>query len=111
MLSLRCDAAISSFWGLELRGGKILGKLVSVRFREAVILQLSNSLEDSPSGLWRTPGTRVGFTPSGVQIPHPPPEKKPRFRKKPGLFACPAFLRCGRTFNPKVAVLVLKTSE
>ena len=29
-------------------------------------------LEDSPSGLWRTPGTRVGFTPSGVQIPHPP---------------------------------------
>ena len=30
-------------------------------------------LEDSPSGLWRTPGTRVGFTPSGVQIPHPPP--------------------------------------
>ena len=29
-------------------------------------------LEDSPSGLWRTPGTRVGFTPSGVQIPYPP---------------------------------------
>ncbi len=32
-------------------------------------------MEDSPSGLWRTPGTRVGFTPSGVQIPHPPPAK------------------------------------
>ena len=30
-------------------------------------------LEDSPSGLWRTLGKRVGFTPSGVRIPHPPP--------------------------------------
>jgi hypothetical protein len=29
-------------------------------------------LEDSPSGLWRTLGKRVGFTPSGVRIPHPP---------------------------------------
>src|SRR3981081_2520456 len=28
--------------------------------------------EDSPSGLWRSPGTRVGLTPSGVQIPYPP---------------------------------------
>ncbi len=33
---------------------------------------LSYSAEDSPSGLWRTPGTRVGLTPSGVQIPYPP---------------------------------------
>jgi hypothetical protein len=30
------------------------------------------ALENSPSGLWRTPGTRVGLTPSGVQIPHSP---------------------------------------
>jgi hypothetical protein len=30
-------------------------------------------LEDSPSGLWRTLGKRVGLTPSGVRIPHPPP--------------------------------------
>ena len=28
--------------------------------------------EDSPSGLWRSLGKRVGFTPSGVQIPYPP---------------------------------------
>ena len=31
------------------------------------------SAEDSPSGLWRSPGTRVGGNPSGVQIPYPPP--------------------------------------
>ena len=28
--------------------------------------------EDSPSGLWRTLGKRVGLKPSGVRIPHPP---------------------------------------
>ena len=28
--------------------------------------------EDSPSGLWRTLGKRVGCKPSGVRIPHPP---------------------------------------
>jgi hypothetical protein len=32
-----------------------------------------SSMEDSHSGLVRTPGTRVGLTPSGVQIPYPPP--------------------------------------
>src|SRR5690606_11668437 len=34
--------------------------------------------EDSPSGLWRTLGKRVGFTPSGVRIPHPPPDRRAR---------------------------------
>ena len=34
---------------------------------------LSISEEDSPSGLWRTLGKRVGCKPSGVRIPHPPP--------------------------------------
>ncbi len=29
--------------------------------------------EDSPRGLWRSLGKRVGFTPSRVRIPHPPP--------------------------------------
>jgi hypothetical protein len=29
--------------------------------------------EDSPSGLWRSLGKRVGSNPSGVQIPYPPP--------------------------------------
>src|SRR5665647_1391372 len=30
------------------------------------------TLEDSPSGLWRTLGKRVGCKPSGVRIPHSP---------------------------------------
>ena len=34
---------------------------------------LHSSAEDSPSGLWRTLGKRVGLTPSRVQIPYPPP--------------------------------------
>jgi hypothetical protein len=34
--------------------------------------------EDSPSGLWRTLGKRVGLTPSGVRIPHPPPKNVPQ---------------------------------
>lgn len=42
------------------------GNLTQVRLR----VQL---LEDSTSGLCRTPGTRVGSNPSGVQIPYPPP--------------------------------------
>ena len=29
--------------------------------------------ENSPSGLWRTLGKRVGLTPSGVRIPYSPP--------------------------------------
>lgn len=31
-------------------------------------------MEDSPSGLWRTLGKRVGCKPSGVRIPYPPPK-------------------------------------
>src|SRR4051794_21375778 len=42
--------------------------------------------EDSPSGLWRSLGKRVGCKPSGVRIPYPPPpeagsdlrERRPR---------------------------------
>ena len=30
-------------------------------------------MEDSPSGLWRSLGKRVGLTPSRVRISHPPP--------------------------------------
>src|SRR5690242_5228439 len=33
---------------------------------------LDSCAEDSPSGLWRSLGKRVGLTPSGVQIPYPP---------------------------------------
>ena len=37
-------------------------------------LPVSSSAEDSPSGLGRTIGNRVGRDPSGVQIPYPPPD-------------------------------------
>ncbi len=33
---------------------------------------LDSLTEDSPSGLWRALGKRVGSNPSRVQIPHPP---------------------------------------
>ena len=37
-------------------------------------LTVASPAEDSPSGLWRTIGNRVGVdSPSRVQIPHPPP--------------------------------------
>lgn len=55
--------------------------------------------EDSPSGLWRTPGTRVGLTPSGVQIPYPPPMKTP---EKSGVFV---FKLDSRGSIPKYEVL------
>ena len=41
-------------------------------------------LEDSPSGLWRTLGKRVGCKPSGVRIPHPPPPLSPGIATIPG---------------------------
>ena len=58
--------------------------------------------EDSPSGLWRTLGKRVGCKPSGVRIPHPPPPD-PGTRWSPGVFPCghkenpapPKRRRCG----------------
>lgn len=36
------------------------------------MLKNARALEDSPRGLWRTLGKRVGFTPSRVRISHPP---------------------------------------
>ncbi len=36
--------------------------------------QVASAAEDSPSGLWRTLGKRVGGNPSRVRIPHPPPQ-------------------------------------
>ncbi|MDQ1294380.1 MAG: putative polymerase subunit gamma and tau [Actinomycetota bacterium] len=38
---------------------------------------IDSPVEDSPSGLGRTIGNRVGLTPSGVQIPYPPPVREP----------------------------------
>ena len=42
--------------------------------------------EDSPSGLWRSLGKRVGLTPSGVRIPYPPPSIS--FGTEPRLWKC-----------------------
>ncbi len=67
------------------------------RLHDAEILRYSSicfrtgSKENSPSGLWRTPGTRVGLTPSGVQIPHSP-RLAPVFG--PGPFCVSGLRRC-----------------
>jgi hypothetical protein len=45
--------------------------------------RLGFEAEDSPSGLWRTLGKRVGFTPSRVRIPHPPLVEQHRRRAVP----------------------------
>lgn len=60
----RCPCCVSGLCGVC----SYLFAFVKLQFAVAK----ARHLEDSPSGLWRTPGTRVGFTPSGVQIPHPP---------------------------------------
>jgi hypothetical protein len=40
--------------------------------RPCLALPVTFRAEDSPRGLWRSLGKRVGFTPSRVRIPHPP---------------------------------------
>src|SRR4051794_104592 len=47
------------------------------RARVATGCPVACPTEDSPSGLWRSLGKRVGLTPSGVQIPYPPPPDRP----------------------------------
>lgn len=67
----------------------------------------SAQLEDSPSGLWRTLGKRVGCKPSGVRIPHPP-RSSPGILGIPGLFvvfACPGTLRGERVSGRKVGLV------
>ena len=51
------------------------------------VLSLAQAEEDSPSGLWRSPGTRVGCKPSGVQIPYPPQHQRPDWFSNQGAFA------------------------
>ena len=43
------------------------------RVRSSSAFPVRFRAEDSPRGLWRSLGKRVGFTPSRVRIPHPPP--------------------------------------
>ena len=42
------------------------------RCKRHVGCSVASPAEDSPSGLWRSLGKRVGRNPSGVQIPYPP---------------------------------------
>jgi hypothetical protein len=53
-------------------------------------LWVTSPTEDSPSGLWRSLGKRVGLTPSGVRIPYPPPEQA--LEKKGGPLGPPSSL-------------------
>ena len=55
--------------------------------------------EDSPSGLWRTLGKRVGCKPSGVRIPHPPP-LTPEPIEVPGFLLLVALLVFPGAFGP-----------
>src|ERR687898_1308966 len=50
------------------------------RFRQRRAARIPSAAEDSPSGLWRTLGKRVGGNPSRVRIPHPPPPPHQAFR-------------------------------
>ena len=45
-------------------------------FRASGSIQVRFRAEDSPRGLWRSLGKRVGFTPSRVRISYPPPPAK-----------------------------------
>ena len=57
-------------------GGVRLGKPITgsrlCTVRPCLPLPVTFRAEDSPRGLWRSLGKRVGFTPSRVRIPHPP---------------------------------------
>ena len=43
------------------------------QFGASALAPVQFSTEDSPRGLWRSLGKRVGFTPSRVRISYPPP--------------------------------------
>jgi hypothetical protein len=49
---------------------------VTLGVRPGCVLPVRFRAEDSPRGLWRSLGKRVGCKPSRVRIPHPPPTPK-----------------------------------
>src|SRR5829696_3182519 len=49
---------------------------VTLGVRRGCALPVRFRAEDSPRGLWRSLGKRVGCKPSRVRIPHPPPGEK-----------------------------------
>src|SRR5215207_2392536 len=58
----------------DLRGVPSADRTVDLR---AAPGSIAGALEDSPSGLWRSLGKRVGGNPSGVRISHPPQSRRP----------------------------------
>src|SRR5206468_5429343 len=72
---------------------------------------LSSPAEDSPSGLGRTLGKRVGGNPSRVRISYPPPvPHRARCRRAPP-FAVGPFVVCGRRARPPQHVRAPATIE
>src|SRR3954452_14576531 len=57
----------------QTRGEQSRSGLGDPRFHRGRRGPVPSPAEDSPSGLWRSLGKRVGLTPSGVRIPYPPP--------------------------------------
>ena len=51
-------------------GGLILSSIFRI---SECTTTIGFKVEDSPRGLWRSLGKRVGSDPSRVQIPYPPP--------------------------------------
>src|SRR5215203_6081961 len=54
---------------------------VTLGVRRGCALPVRFRAEDSPRGLWRSLGKRVGCKPSRVRIPHPPPLVSTRKRR------------------------------
>ena len=65
-------------WGAELTRSAYVARKSAVPASLMLVLVVravarGDGQENSPSGLWRTLGKRVGCKPSGVRIPHSPP--------------------------------------
>ena len=68
-----------------------IGRSADIRFNPRLPMPVAFRAEDSPRGLWRSLGKRVGFTPSRVRIPHPPPLVS-KGNRRPDLTVQPAVL-------------------
>ena len=75
-------------WGGS-RDDAARGVAITVRgtHRASAHRPVASSAEDSPSGLWRSLGKRVGRNPSGVQIPYPPRDQRAA-SEPPSVMSC-----------------------
>ncbi len=62
--------------GWVKRASHLIAEIRQILWLWAKLIGRVKRKEDSPSGLWRTLGKRVGCKPSGVRIPHPPQNEK-----------------------------------